>query len=222
MSLKRLMLCLMLAAIFVSALACHHQGTTTTAHESGPASAEHVRTLPIQGLPVVRQVVEAAMEQTRYTSRYDASYVQLDYPGGDVPLDRGACTDVIVRAFRKGGVDLQQTVHEDMARDFAAYPQTWGLPKPDANIDHRRVPNLMTYFKRRGKSLPLTGSGKDYLPGDVVTWDLSGNGLTHIGMVTNLWSDETQNYLLVHNIGAGAKIENVLFAWRITGHYRFF
>jgi uncharacterized protein YijF (DUF1287 family) len=221
MSLKRLMLGLMLAATAVSTLACH-QGTTTRAQAARGASTEHVRTLPIEGLPVVRQVVEAAVEQTHYTSRYDASYVQLDYPGGDVPLDRGACTDVIVRAFRKGGVDLQQSVHEDMARNFAAYPQTWGLPKPDSNIDHRRVPNLMTYFKRQGKSLPVTGSGKDYLPGDVVTWDLNGLGLTHVGIVTNQWSDDTQNYLLVHNIGAGAQIENVLFAWRITGHYRYF
>ncbi|HEV7860027.1 MAG TPA: DUF1287 domain-containing protein [Pyrinomonadaceae bacterium] len=220
MNLKKLMLCLMLVSIAVSALACHHQGTA--AQGSRAASAEHVRTLPMQGLPVVRQVVEAAIEQTHYTSRYDAAYAQLDYPGGDVPLDRGACTDVIVRAFRKGGVDLQQSVHEDMSRDFAAYPQTWGLPKPDSNIDHRRVPNLMTYFKREGKALPVTASGKDYLPGDVVTWDLNGLGLSHTGMVTNLWSDDTQNYLIVHNIGAGAKIENVLFAWHITGHYRYF
>jgi uncharacterized protein YijF (DUF1287 family) len=222
MSLKRLMSCLMLAAIAASLLACHHQGTTTAARDSRAAGAEHVRTLPVQGSPVVRRVVAAAIEQTHYTSRYDAAYVQLDYPGGDVPLDRGACTDVIVRAFRKGGVDLQQSVHEDMARDFAAYPQTWGLPKPDSNIDHRRVPNLMTYFKRQGKSLPVTAQGEDYLPGDVVTWDLSGNGLTHIGMITNYWSDDTQNYLVVHNIGAGAKMENVLFAWHITGHYRYF
>jgi uncharacterized protein YijF (DUF1287 family) len=220
MNLKRLICLLALAGIAVSSLACKRQGAGV-GRTPQSAQAEHVRTLPIQGLPVLRQVVAAGIEQTQYTSRYDAAYVQLDYPGGDVPPDRGACTDVVVRAFRKGGVDLQQLVHEDMARDFAAYPHTWGLPKPDSNIDHRRVPNLMTYFKRQGRALPLTEKAEDYLPGDVVTWDLNG-GMTHIGMVTNLWSDETQNYLVVHNIGAGAKIENVLFAWRITGHYRYF
>jgi uncharacterized protein len=220
MSLKRLKWGMALAAIALSALACGRQGARTG--WSNNTAAEHVRVLPIEGLPVLRRVVESAIEQTHYTSRYDAAYVQIDYPGGDVPPDRGACTDVVVRAFRKGGVDLQQLVHEDMARDFAAYPHIWGLPKPDSNIDHRRVPNLMTYFQRQGKALPVTSQAEDYQPGDVVTWDLSGGGMTHIGMVTNLWSDETQNYLIVHNIGAGAKIENVLFAWRITGHYRYF
>jgi uncharacterized protein YijF (DUF1287 family) len=221
MSLKRLTWRLILVVVAVSSLACHGHGARS-GWTSNPGAAEHVRVISIDGSPLVRQVVESAIEQTHYTSRYDAAYVQLAYPGGDVPPDRGACTDVVVRAFRKGGVDLQQLVHEDMARDFAAYPQKWGLPKPDSNIDHRRVPNLMTYFKREGKALSVTEEGKDYRPGDVVTWDLNGAGLTHIGVVTNLWSDETGNYLIVHNIGAGAKIENVLFAWRITGHYRYF
>lgn len=108
-----------------------------------------------------------------------------------------------------------------MERDFASYPAKWGLRSPDPNIDHRRVPNLMTFFERKGKALPITNNLEDYLPGDVVTWDLGG-GATHIGIVSNLWADATGNYLIVHNIGGGVKLENVLFAWRITGHYRYF
>ncbi|HAG80118.1 MAG TPA: DUF1287 domain-containing protein, partial [Cyanobacteria bacterium UBA12227] len=138
-----------------------------------------------------------------------------------VPIERGVCTDVIVRAFRKGGVDLQKEVHSDMKLNFTAYPQNWGLTKPDPNIDHRRVPNLMTFFTRKGKALPVTQKAEDYQPGDVVSWKLS-DGQDHIGLVTNLWSDETQNYLIIHNIGSGAQIENVLFQWKITGHYRYF
>jgi uncharacterized protein YijF (DUF1287 family) len=169
----------------------------------------------------LKQVVEAGIEQTNYTFSYDPSYVKLDYPGGDVPLDTGVCSDVIVRAFRKGGIDLQQLLHEDMKRNFSAYPGKWGLARPDSNIDHRRVPNLMTYFERKGKALAISTNSQDYLPGDVVTWDLGG-GVTHIGLVTNILSERTQNYLMVHNIGAGARIEDVLLSWQITGHYRYF
>ena len=165
--------------------------------------------------PALKPVVENALEQTRYTTVYDPSYVKLDYPGGDLPIERGVCADVIVRAFRKGGIDLQTEVHQDMARNFSVYPKRWGLGKPDTNIDHRRVPNLMTYFSRMKKSLPITQDPKDYRPGDVVAWDL-GNGLLHIGMVVN------NQFHVVHNIGAGAKLEDVLFAWRIIGHYRYF
>lgn len=170
--------------------------------------------------PPLKQVVEAGLEQTKYTFYYDPSYTRIDYPGGDVPLERGVCTDVIIRAFRKVGVDLQKEVHEDMRRNFSAYPKKWGLTSPDSNIDHRRVPNLRTYFERKGRALKITTNPEDYLPGDVVTWDLGG--LPHIGMVTNIWSDDAQNFLLVHNIGRGARVEDVLFAWRITGHYRYF
>ncbi len=165
--------------------------------------------------PALKPVVENALDQTRYTTVYDPSYVKLDYPGGDLPIERGVCADVIVRAFRKGGIDLQKEVHQDMARNFSVYPKRWGLGKPDTNIDHRRVPNLMTYFSRMKKSLPITQDPKDYRPGDVVAWDL-GNGLLHIGMVVN------NQFHVVHNIGAGAKLEDVLFAWRIIGHYRYF
>lgn len=163
----------------------------------------------------------AGVEQTTYTRVYDASYQRLDYPNGDVPEDRGACTDVVIRAFRKLGVDLQKELHEDMNRNFAAYPRTWGAARTDRNIDHRRVPNLMTYFERRGKSLPVTNKAEDYEPGDVVTWRFD-NGLTHIGLVTDEKSPDTGRRLIVHNIGAGAQLEDVLFAWKITGRYRYF
>src|SRR5689334_99789 len=171
--------------------------------------------------PTLQPVIESALAQTEQTTIYDPAYVRLDYPGGDLPIERGVCADVIVRAFRKGGVDLQKEVHEDMRRDFSAYPNRWGLRAPDANIDHRRVPNLMTYFKRRGKSLPITSDAKDYEPGDVVAWDLGG-GQTHIGLVVNLRPREGERYYIVHNIGAGARLEDVLFAWRQIGHYRYF
>jgi len=167
------------------------------------------------------QVVAGAVEQTRYTRLYDPAYVQLAYPGGDPPPDRGVCSDVVVRAFRRAGVDLQKEVHEDMARNFSAYPKDWHLHAPDPNIDHRRVPNLMTYFTRKGKSLPVTKKADDYLPGDIVAWDL-GNGLLHIGVVTDTRAPDARDYEIVHNIGAGARLEDVLFSWTIIGHYRYF
>lgn len=168
------------------------------------------------------RVVAAGIEQTTYTFIYDASYQKLDYPLGDVPQDRGACTDVLIRAFRRGGgVDLQQAVHEDLRDNPDAYPKKWGAGRPDRNIDHRRVPNLMVYFTRRGKSLSVTNNKADYLPGDVVTWEFD-NGLTHTGLVTDERASPKGNYLIVHNIGAGAQLQDVLFAWKITGHYRYF
>ena len=196
--------------------ACH------TARETGEVRREAgARPFADNVSPVVREMVEAAVGQTAYTVSYDPSYVRLDYPGGDVPAERGVCSDVIVRAFRKVGVDLQREVHEDMRANFAAYPKKWGLARPDPNIDHRRVPNLMTFFEREGKAQAVTSRAEDYLPGDVVAWDLGG-GIMHIGIVTNKWSDETRSYLIVHNIGSGARLENVLFSWRIIGHYRYF
>lgn len=166
------------------------------------------------------RAIESALEQTKYTFYYDNSYSSIPYPNGDVPKDRGVCSDVIVRSFRNAGVDLQQQVHEDMAHNFSAYPKIWGLKKTDANIDHRRVANLMTFFTRRNKMLPITKNAQDYLPGDVVAWRLD-NGLYHIGMVIDRTAADNR-YAVVHNIGSGAKVEDVLFAWRIIGHYRFF
>ena len=169
----------------------------------------------------IRQVVAGAVEQTGYTRLYDPTYVQLAYPGGDPPPDRGVCSDVVVRAFRRAGVDLQKEIHEDMARHFAAYPNSWHMRGPDPNIDQRRVPNLMTYFTRMGKALPISKQPEDYLPGDVVAWDL-GNGVLHIGVVTDTRAPDSPDFEIVHNIGAGARLEDVLFSWTIIGHYRYF
>jgi uncharacterized protein YijF (DUF1287 family) len=169
----------------------------------------------------LEKVNAGAVEQTTQTTGYDASYVKLDYPNGDVPLETGVCADVVVRAFRKAGIDLQKELHEDMKKNFTKYPQKWGARRPDANIDHRRVPNLMTWFDRQGKARPVTKDAKDYLPGDVVSWQLD-NGLPHIGMVSKIKVEGTERHGVVHNIGLGARIEDVLFTWKITGHYRYF
>lgn len=161
-------------------------------------------------------LARAAVRQVGVTTRYDPSYVRLAYPGGDVPVERGVCADVVIRAFRAIGVDLQVTVHEDMRAHFAAYPDHWGLRDPDRNIDHRRVPNLMRYFERQGKRLSLDDT---YEPGDVVAWRLP-NGLNHIGVVAaERVPRETRPYV-VHNIGAGTRQEDVLYAFEIIGHYR--
>lgn len=169
----------------------------------------------------LEKVNSAAIEQTTYTKTYDAAYTKLEYPNGDVPKETGVCADVVVRAFRSGGIDLQKELHEDMTANFKKYPQKWNAHKPDRNIDHRRVPNLMTWFERQGKTLPLTQEPKDYLPGDVVAWEL-GNGLLHIGLVSKIKVDGGERYAVVHNIGLGARLEDVLFAWKIIGHYRYF
>jgi uncharacterized protein YijF (DUF1287 family) len=168
-----------------------------------------------------RAIARAAARQVGVTTRYDPSYVRLAYPNGDVPRDRGVCTDVVVRAFRAVGVDLQSEVHEDMRKNFGAYPRSWGLRSPDRNIDHRRVPNLMRYFERQGKSLPRGGAyeGGAYEPGDVVAWRLP-NGLHHIGVVAEDRVPGTRRPYVVHNIGDGAQQEDVLFSFVILGHYR--
>ncbi|HEX8748677.1 MAG TPA: DUF1287 domain-containing protein [Pyrinomonadaceae bacterium] len=213
---KRALYCLLLSCLLFVAASCNR-----APEEGRRAEARLRRSFAANISQEARRVVDDAVEQSTYTVSYDPSYVKLDYPGGDVPLDRGVCTDVVIRSFRKAGVDLQKEVHEDMTRAFALYPKKWGLPRPDSNIDHRRVPNLMTFFERKGKALPLTSSAYDYQPGDIVTWDLGG-GTTHIGVVTNARADATENYLIAHNIGGGVRVEDVLFSWRITGHYRYF
>ena len=171
--------------------------------------------------PQLKQFIEAAVEQSKVTTGYDPSYVGIDYPNGDVPSDTGVCSDVVVRAFRKVGLDLQKELHEDMTRAWSEYPKKWGARGTDTNIDHRRVLNLTTYFTRQGKSLPISDNRADYLPGDVVAWELS-DGVEHIGILTNLWTETDKHYLVVHNIGSGARIEDVLLAWKIIGHYRYF
>lgn len=170
--------------------------------------------------PTIRRVIDNAIAQTKITRSYDPSYVRISYPGGDVPMRTGVCTDVVIRAFREVGIDLQKTVHEDMRKNFAAYPKNWGLKRPDPNIDHRRVPNLMTYFKRQGKALPISRDSSNYQPGDIVTWDLGG-GQQHIGIVSDMRSPSGR-LTIVHNISAGTKLEDILFNWPIIGHYRYF
>jgi uncharacterized protein YijF (DUF1287 family) len=186
-----------------------------------PSKRENVRRSEITSAPV-KHIVENAFEQTKITKNYSQEYFNLPYPNGDPPIETGACTDVVIRAFRKAGVDLQKEVHEDMATNFGAYPKKWGLARTNTNIDHRRVPNLQTFFERRKKSIAVTNSAKDYQPGDVVTWDLDGKGTTHIGLVSNVWNAAGDRYLIVHNIGAGTRAEDVLFNWKVTGHYRYF
>lgn len=179
---------------------------------------------PISEMPAgpVRAVVESAAQQTKITTGYTQDYFVIPYPDGDVPPETGACSDVVIRAFRAAGVDLQKELHEDMAANFGAYPRKWGLTKPDTNIDHRRVPNLQRFFERRGKSLSVTNNAEDYRPGDVVSWDLDGKGTTHIGIVSNVRARDSERRLIFHNIGAGAKAEDRLFEWKVTGHYRYF
>ena len=165
------------------------------------------------------EVVTAAREQVGKTVTYDPAYVSLKYPGGDVPEDRGVCTDVVVRALRKAlSVDLQKTVHEDMAANFSAYPKKWGLKTTDKNIDHRRVPNLQTYLKRKGFSLPATQKAEDYQPGDLVTCTVPPN-LPHIMIVSDKKTVGGQP-LIIHNVGRGAQEEDCLFTYPLTGHYR--
>jgi uncharacterized protein len=180
-----------------------------------------LKALPQNSSPQLKQLIDGAVAQAGVTTGYDPSYVSIQYPGGDVPINTGVCSDVLVRAFRKTGIDLQKEVHEDMARAWDEYPKRWGLSSPDSNIDHRRVLNLMTYFKRQGKSIPITAEPDDYLPGDVVAWDLGG-GVYHIGLVTNMLSETQRECLIVHNIGGGTRVEDVLLNWTIKGHYRIF
>lgn len=170
-------------------------------------------------LSSTQKMILAALDQVGITTAYDPAYAKLAYPNGDVPLETGVCADVIVRAFRKIELDLQKALHEDMKANFTKYPKKWGLKAPDRNIDHRRVPNLMTWFERQSKAVNLSTNAEDYLPGDVVAWDLGG-GLTHIGLVSDIKPDK--NFLIVHNIGAGTQIEDRLFDWKVIGHYRYF
>jgi uncharacterized protein YijF (DUF1287 family) len=171
----------------------------------------------------LKNLVAAAIERTHHVIRYDPAYVRISYPGGDVPADTGVCTDEIIRSYRRLGVDLQKEVHEDMVRNFGVYPRSWRwlLSRPDPNIDHRRVPNLMVFFARNGESLPLSGRADDYTPGDLVTWDLGG-GVAHIGVVVDQKSATSGRYMIIHNIGQGPRMEDVLFNWKVTGHYRYF
>jgi len=163
---------------------------------------------------------DAALELTTHKVQYDPTYFSIPYPNGDVPSDKGVCTDVVIRAYRKLGIDLQKEVHEDMASNFSLYPKDWGLKTTDKNIDHRRVPNLMTFFKRHGTVKKKSTNPDDYAPGDIVAWNLGG-GINHIGILINQKSKDNERYLVVHNIGNGQEISDCLFQFKIIGHYSY-
>lgn len=172
------------------------------------------------GFCIAQDLSDYALQLTHQKVTYDPSYFSIPYPNGDIPANKGVCTDVVIRAYRKMGIDLQKEVHEDMAANFSLYPKNWGLKTTDKNIDHRRVPNLMVFFKRKGTTKPMTTNPKDYLPSDIVCWNLGGS-ITHIGIVVNQKSSDGKRYLIVHNIGAGQVLEDCLFDFKIIGHYRY-
>jgi uncharacterized protein len=181
--------------------------TPASSFESVPSSS-----------PKLRQLIASADEQVGVTTGYDPTYVGLAFPGGDVEKSTGVCSDVIIRSYRGIGIDLQQELNIDMRANFAKYPTRWGLTKPDTNIDHRRVPNLETFFARKGASQEISNRSSDYLPGDVVTWRI--DDLPHTGLVTSTRVEGEDRFLIVHNVGQGTQREDVLFSWPITGHFR--
>lgn len=173
-----------------------------------------------QEVPFAQRLSTAAIALTQDEVEYDPAYFSIDYPNGDVPEGKGVCTDVVIRAYRKLGIDLQKEVHEDMKGNFAEYPKIWGLSRTDKNIDHRRVPNLMKYFERHGTVLKKSKDAVDYKPGDIVSWNLGG-AITHIGIVVNKKSEDGKRYLISHNIGNGQELSDCLFSYKIIGHYSF-
>jgi hypothetical protein len=173
-----------------------------------------------QEISFERKLSNAAIVLTKDKVVYDGAYVSMKYPNGDVPANKGVCTDVIIRAYRKLGIDLQKEVHEDMKLNFSKYPKTWGLKKPDTNIDHRRVPNLETFFSRKGQKLNISENPSDYKTGEMVTW-MVNDKLPHIGIVIHLKSSDGKRPLIVHNIGGGQVLEDCLFKYKIVGRYKF-
>lgn len=175
--------------------------------------------------PFALRLSDAAIERTNHKVVYDPAYVEIDYPMGDVAPNRGVCTDVVVRSYRSVGIDLQELVHEDMRANFHLYPTQWGLTEANPHIDHRRVLNLRVFFARQGKSLPITKDAVNYKPGDLVTWKTTPyadlKAPPHIGVVTHLRSKDGERPLIAHNIGRGPELEDMLFDFVITGHYRY-
>jgi uncharacterized protein YijF (DUF1287 family) len=195
----------------------------TLALAASPAIPQTGNVQPRAKQEFLRQLASAAEERSHHVVRYDPAYVRIPYPGGDVPADTGVCTDEVIRAYRALGIDLQKEVHVDMEQNFSAYPRRWRWLSghPDANIDHRRVPNLMVFFGRKGEVLTIEQRSEDYAPGELVTWDLGGD-VPHIGIVVGQKSAASGRYMILHNIGQGPRIEDVLFHWKITGHYRYY
>lgn len=214
---NRIFLSFIFTIIFINS-SCAHNKTNeyNTPIEESLNEYAHVDTFAMK-------LAEAATLIIDRSIRYVPNYTQIAYPNGDVDPRTGVCTDVVIRAYRRLGIDLQKEVHEDMKANFSLYPskRKWGLNATDTNIDHRRVPNLQVFFKRKGTEKPISADPKDYLPGDIVTWDLC-KGMTHIGIVIDQKSKEDGiTPLIVHNIGGGQVKQNCLFAWKITGHYTY-
>jgi uncharacterized protein len=199
--------------LLVSLAACRPSSPPPQAEQAGSAPAAPA------ALPASPPLVAAARRQIGVTLLYDPAYVEMTYPGGDVPAGRGVCTDVIVRALRVVGLDLQQAINEDMRAHFAAYPQMWGLPGPNRSIDHRRVPNQMRWFEREGWLRPITANAADYAAGDIAAWQLTGSGLLHIGIVSD-HKNRVGTPLVIHNIGNGVQEDDLLFEHPLIGHYR--
>src|SRR3989440_4050458 len=218
---KRCVWTLMLATLASLTVSCQQQVARTRPPLKPPEQQTEVHPLAPNSSPLLKAIIDGAVDQVGKTTGYDPSYQKLEYPNGDVPIETGVCSDVIVRAFRRGGIDLQKEVHEDMKSNFAAYPTRWGMKGPDPNIDHRRVPNLQNFFSPKGKSLSTNTDSEKFLPGDLVIWDL-GFCAEHVGIVVNISYKPSQHYLIVHNIGGGTRMEDALFTWKITGHYRYF
>lgn len=172
--------------------------------------------------PFATKLSDAALAIIDPNIIYDPSYFGIKYPNGDIPKNKGVCTDVIIRAYRKLGIDLQKEVHEDMKSHFSKYPnlKKWGMTKTDTNIDHRRVPNLEVFFERKGTKLAVSKNASDYKTGEIVTW-LINNKLPHIGIVTNRKSKDGKRNLIVHNVGNGQVLEDCLFSYTIVGHFKY-
>lgn len=165
---------------------------------------------------------DAAISIVNASIDYDPAYFSIKYPNGDVPKNKGVCTDVVIRSYRKLGIDLQKEVHEDMLKNFSAYPniKKWGLHKTDTNIDHRRVPNLEVFFTRKGEKLSVSNVANDYKTGELVTW-IIGNKYPHVGIITNKKSSDGLRLMIVHNVGNGQVLEDCLFDWKIVGHFKY-
>jgi uncharacterized protein YijF (DUF1287 family) len=166
-----------------------------------------------------QRLIEAAHKQIGVTCSYDPAYTTLKYPGGDVPLERGVCTYVIIRSLRDQGIDLQKNINERMRKNWSLYPKKWGLSKPDSNIDHRRIPNIMTYLKFMKCAVSIDALKNPYGPGDIVVWDL-GRGVLHIGLVSDYQVKNQARYMVIHNIGRGVQEEDILASYKIVAHFQ--
>ena len=207
-----------LAIFSISSVTCQESKTKTVANIASNLKIENKRLE--NPTDFYQKLSNAALSIIDPDVVYTPSYVAINYPNGDVPAKTGVCTDVIIRAYRNLGIDLQKEVHQDMKTNFYLYPKTWGLKSTDKNIDHRRVPNLEVFFDRKGEKLKVTENASDYKTGDLVTWMINGK-MPHIGIVTHKKSADGKRNLIVHNVGGGQVLEDCLFSWEIVGHFRY-